>query len=90
MSVMPRPDHTSPDAAPITDVASASRRTRDRTAQIVPFRQDENVLRSFFAGAVEPTANYGLSRSSRTTLVALLAMTVGGAFVFVASQFISI
>jgi hypothetical protein len=66
------------------------RRTSRPTADIVPFRQEEDVLRSFFAGSVEPTPQYGMTRRTRATLVALGATGAGGAFIAAALQLLPV
>ena len=75
-----------PDPLPSTAMVPAPRRSRRRTAEIVPFRQDEDVLRSFFADTIVTTPSYGLGRRTRATLVALVAVTAGGAFVAAATK----
>ncbi len=78
---------------PVTDapvVASAPKplkRKRSRSAQILPFRQDEDVIRSFFADTLAPTPRYGMRGWARASLIAIVAAGAGGGFVAAASQF---
>lgn len=94
MSAMPdmaamAPDPVS-DLVPSDAIVTVHRRTRRRSAEIVPFRQDEDILRSFFAHTVVPTPVYGLTRRMRATLVTLVAVTIGGGFIAAASQLLEI
>lgn len=75
-------------SAPVAPVATKpSRHSRSRSAQILPFRQDEDVIRSFFADTVAPTPRYGMRGWTRASFITIVAAGAGGAFVAAASQF---
>ncbi|MDJ0275602.1 hypothetical protein QLH51_02110 [Sphingomonas sp. 2R-10] len=93
MSALPEME-VPPSAPPAVDTpvapvaAEPSKRRRGRSAQILPFRQDEDVIRSFFADTVAPTPAYGMRGWTRASLITIAAAGAGGAFIAAASQFL--